>query len=336
MAPSTRLRCIVEIGHLTSSVEEGGASLKGAPAQNQTCSHSQSLTGQSSAKRSRTSAYLPMASTFTAGANFEVKPAKNQSPVRFAPKLRQKSAFREAAIWAAPLAWDGPWPWWMANVEEPEQVSKTTSLLVGVLVVMLWEVLCTSLAKEKPTIVTELVALLCRGRKEKELRNQRQGLAHVLCQKMDEFSQENAKAHFWSARTWSRDFEPSEELSTWELEDSSCGPSRFLPLPGMSVIFFAEHTITKRQSEGSIDITLLRVGDLSNEVAVELATIVGTAKAEHCFKASKGLAVFPPGLSSATFSVELRPHEGFISQRFFVVHVPERELWSCLYSVTAQ
>lgn len=215
-------------------------------------------------------------------------------------------------------------------------MSKTTSLLVGVLVVMLWEVLCTSLTKEKPTIVTELVALLCRGRKEEKLRNQRQGLAHVLCQKMDEFSQENAKAHFWSARTWSRDFEPSEELSTWELEDSSCGPSRFLPLPGMSVIFFAEHTITKRQSEGSIDITLLRVGDLSNEVAVELATIVGTAKAEHCFKASKGLAVFPPGLSSATFSVELRPHEGFISQRFFVVHVErilgQATMGSCFFT----
>ena len=28
-----------------------------------------------------------------------------------------------------------------------------------------------------------------------------------------------SEAHFWSARTWSREFEPSEELSTWELED---------------------------------------------------------------------------------------------------------------------
>ena len=60
--------------------------------------------------------------------------------------------------------------------------------------------------------MTELVALLCRGRKaleknlrlnhqkhsaclkEEKLPDQRQGLAHVLCQKMDEFSQENAKA----------------------------------------------------------------------------------------------------------------------------------------------
>ena len=34
------------------------------------------------------------------------------------------------------------------------------------------------------------------------------------------------------------------------------------------------------------------------------------SEAEHCFKASKGLAVFPAGSSSAVFSVELLPHEG--------------------------
>ncbi|CAE7031951.1 unnamed protein product [Symbiodinium natans] len=204
---------------------------------------------------------------------------------------------------------------------EPEQLSKLASILVGVLVVMLWEVLCTSLTADKPTILTELAGTLFpQGQKEEEP-NQRQGLASVLCQKMDEFSKENAKAHFWSARTWSREIEVKEEVSAWELEESSCGPARFLPLPGISVLFFAEHTITKQQTEGSIDVTLLRVGDLSCEVSVKLATVVGTAKAENCFKEVKGLAVFPPGASSATFSVELLPHDGFISQRFFVVHV---------------
>ncbi|CAJ1368078.1 unnamed protein product [Effrenium voratum] len=136
---------------------------------------------------------------------------------------------------------------------------------------------------------------------------------------MDEFtSMRNANTHFWSERTWSHG--NVSQLSLWDVEESSSGPQGFVPKPGASVVFFADHTLTIGPGAKVATVLLMRVGDLSKEAAVELATVDGTAEAGYSFKASKQTVCFDAGAASAEFHVELLPSSHCVTHRFFVVH----------------
>lgn len=126
-----------------------------------------------------------------------------------------------------------------------------------------------------------------------------------------------SKSHFWSERAASRDL---SEASSWEVEESSAGPLSFIPRPGGCVIFFAQHTLTIEPSARVADVFLLRVGDVSNEVSVELVTLDGTALAGESYAAIKQRVTFPKGASSVNFKVDILASPCNL-RGFFVVHV---------------
>ena len=125
------------------------------------------------------------------------------------------------------------------------------------------------------------------------------------------------KSHFWSERAASRDL---SQGSSWEVEESSAGPQSFIPRCGSSVIFFAEHTLSIEPSARVAEVFLLRVGDMSNEVSVELVTLDGTALAGESYAATKQKVIFAKGASSASFKVDILASPCNL-RGFFVVHV---------------
>ena len=183
---------------------------------------------------------------------------------------------------------------------------------------VLWEAFCTVFVSDRPTILAEFLNFfLCRRRRTQV--EHHQNVASILHNKMDEFtSMRNANTHFWSERTWSHG--NVSQLSLWDVEESSSGPQGFVPKPGASVVFFADHTLTIGPGAKVATVLLMRVGDLSKEAAVELATVDGTAEAGYSFKASKQTVCFDAGAASAEFHVELLPSSHCVTHRFFVVH----------------
>eukprot|EP00913_Durusdinium_trenchii_P002151 g1986.t2 len=97
-----------------------------------------------------------------------------------------------------------------------------------------------------------------------------------------------------------------------------------------SVIFFANHTVTAQPGPNAVaKIVLLRVGDVSAEVSVELQSMDGTANAGRKYRALSCLGrrrggggqrvVFQPNVRIASCSVELIEHYA-ATRSFFVIH----------------
>ena len=196
--------------------------------------------------------------------------------------------------------------------------------------VLLWEACCTVFSNDRPTILAELLNfLLCRRRHFTQA-EKREAVASILYHKMDESTMiRNPASHFWSCRAVSREFpddQPENKsdgagMVIWDLEESSAGPRGFVPRSEGSVIFFANHTLAIEPGTKVAEVVLLRVGNLSDEVGADLATVDGTAFAGSSYKASRQRVVFAPNSSSATFSIELLDCPLCVSHRFFVAHV---------------
>lgn len=189
-----------------------------------------------------------------------------------------------------------------------------------VLIVLLWEAFCTVFSNDRPTILAELFNFFfCRRRKPPQA-EKRAAVASILYHKMDEFTLLRPATHFWCPRTFSRELE-KDAPTLWDVEESSAGPTGFVPRPEGCVIFFANHTMTITSQRRVAEIVLLRVGNLSSTASADLATVDGTAYAGHSYIASKQRVVFAPNVATATFQVELLPMAKAISHSFFVAHV---------------
>ena len=150
--------------------------------------------------------------------------------------------------------------------------------------VLLWEAFCTVFSNDRPTILAELLNfLLCRRRHFTQA-EKREAVASILYHKMDEFTMiRNPASHFWSCRAVSREFpddQPENKsdgagMVIWDLEESSAGPRGFVPRSEGSVIFFANHTLAIEPGTKVAEVVLLRVGNLSDEVGADLATVDG-------------------------------------------------------------
>lgn len=231
-----------------------------------------------------------------------------------------------------PLLWAASSTCWARppEKEQPHMASKGVAIFAGVGMVLLWEAFCTVFSNDQPTILAELLNfLLCRRRHFTQA-EKREAVASILYHKMDEFTMiRNPASHFWSCRAVSREFpddQPENKsdgagMVIWDLEESSAGPRGFVPRSEGSVIFFANHTLAIEPGTKVAEVVLLRVGNLSDEVGADLATVDGTAFAGSSYKASKQRVVFAPNSSSATFSIELLDCPLCVSHRFFVAHV---------------
>eukprot|EP00438_Fugacium_kawagutii_P032295 Skav203505 [mRNA] locus=scaffold2089:181233:183315:- [translate_table: standard] len=253
--------------------------------------------------------------------------------VGFSRPLMGPSRRRIWILTLVPFCWAGTscWARFSPEQEQPRLASKGAAIFVGVGIVLLWEAFCTVFSNDRPTILAELFNfLLCRRRRFSQ-GEKREAVASILFHKMDEFTMiRNPASHFWSCRALSRESLPEGNLdkaskpegtALWDLEESSAGPRNFVPRPQGSVIFFANHTLAIEPGTQVAEVILLRVGNLSSEVAADLATVDGTAYAGSNYKALRQRVKFAPNSSTATFSVELLDSPLCVSHRFFVAHV---------------
>ena len=121
----------------------------------------------------------------------------------------------------------------------------------------------------------------------------------------------------------SREFTSTEawaQRSAQQEDVVATGPKGFVPKAQGSVVFFASHTVTAQAAKGSVTVQLLRVGDVTKELQVELQTIDGTAVQGQKYVACRQVVVFKPEERHKSFQVELLDHFAATTS-FFVLHV---------------
>ncbi|CAK8988471.1 Calx-beta domain-containing protein [Durusdinium trenchii] len=213
------------------------------------------------------------------------------------------------ALWAAapdptftpPVAHEEPLPF---------PVSRSLSVLLGLGIVILWECFCTIFPSVQPTILTELWSSLCS--KTSEAANPRKLIKHksTVGSLMSEQSKQFSSTPNVASMGWRAEQEKSTLIKAKD----------FVPKEKGSVIFFANHTVTAQPGPNAVaKIVLLRVGDVSAEVSVELQSMDGTANAGRKYRALSQRVVFQPNVRIASCSVELIEHYA-ATRSFFVIH----------------
>lgn len=169
-------------------------------------------------------------------------------------------------------------------------------------IVLLWECFCTVFLSATPTIITQLF-----GRKASVAPlPHRNTVGSLLSSKSREFTSLSGEA--WAQRA----LQEEDSIAT--------GPDAFVPKAQGSVVFFASHTVTATAAQGVAKVYLMRVGDLSRELSVEVQTVDGTALAGQKYVPCRRAVVFEAQQSAVAFEVELLSHFAATTS-FFVLHV---------------
>eukprot|EP00930_Biecheleria_cincta_P006665 TRINITY_DN107715_c0_g1_i1.p1 TRINITY_DN107715_c0_g1~~TRINITY_DN107715_c0_g1_i1.p1 ORF type:complete len:973 (-),score=130.31 TRINITY_DN107715_c0_g1_i1:13-2931(-) len=210
-----------------------------------------------------------------------------------------------------------------ASNDDFYELSQGKVVLLGLLMTVVWELFCTRIDQNPPTILSTFSVLLGWGTDELPQNVSRhQAAAALLNRKMDEYSATSRRARRTVRMPTSTHLDSGmEDSAQWEVEDAASGPLDLVLKPGCSVLFFAQHSIIVMANEKQVDILLFRVGNLEEELVVRWGTMDGTAQAGIGFKAAQGITLFEQGATTASLSVFLLPTDLYVTPSFFVVHI---------------